>query len=479
MTKTDNCNKLPCLSRMALIIGLIVSFASLQAQPKPINGKASFYADFFHGRKTANGERFNMNGLTAAHKSLPFGTILKVTNTANNKSVMVRINDRGPYVRGRMLDLSLGAAKMIGMTQKGVASVLIEPINNKDAYQDYLEKYENIEYNSVPVIVDAPQQKAEQELYYASEPTKPSQESYNEEQLFASINPNDNYYTSPAPASYNSDAWNETLKYTPEGTFSMGKALIYADAQEGKKMSNGEAYNSSIYTCAHNKYPLGRYLKVTRKNNPDLSVVVKVTDNHPGISDYDIQLSWTAASDLDLFNTNDTEVIIEEIAVTDLDALPDPNQTNTIQPERSVEIAFYNGGAALTGDPVLPSNSSLMAAALSPSLENVSEAKVENKTASGLGLFHLEASRTPENGYGVQVAVLTSYREILELSDKLYASGFQNTMVHSDMVNKQEMLRFIVGPYFSKEDAQICKDKLEKEHVYGMIIRLEPLGIKD
>lgn len=89
-------------------------------------GKASYYADRFHGRLTANGERFNMHELTAAHKSLPFGSMVRVTNLSNGKKVLVRINDRGPYIKGRIIDLSLEAAKEIDLLQKGVTNVLIE-----------------------------------------------------------------------------------------------------------------------------------------------------------------------------------------------------------------------------------------------------------------------------------------------------------------------------------------------------------------
>lgn len=91
-------------------------------------GRASWYGPGFQGRKTANGERYNMGGLTAAHKSLPFGTKLKVTNKRNGKSVVVRINDRGPFVRGRMLDLSKGAATRIGMISSGHGSVCVTKI---------------------------------------------------------------------------------------------------------------------------------------------------------------------------------------------------------------------------------------------------------------------------------------------------------------------------------------------------------------
>jgi rare lipoprotein A len=87
---------------------------------------ASWYGPNFHGRKTANGEVYDQMALTAAHKELPFGTILKVTNPRNGKSAVVRINDRGPYIEGRDLDLSKGAAFAIGMLEKGVVDVEVE-----------------------------------------------------------------------------------------------------------------------------------------------------------------------------------------------------------------------------------------------------------------------------------------------------------------------------------------------------------------
>lgn len=90
-------------------------------------GVASWYGPGFHGRQTANGERYNQNGYTAAHKSLPFGTKVKVTNLRNGQSVMVRINDRGPFIRGRVIDLSAGAARVIGVS--GTAPVRLEVLN--------------------------------------------------------------------------------------------------------------------------------------------------------------------------------------------------------------------------------------------------------------------------------------------------------------------------------------------------------------
>jgi len=85
--------------------------------------KASWYGVPFHGRQTANGERYNMYGLSAAHKSLPFGTKVTVTNLKNGKQVTVPINDRGPYIAGRAIDLSFGAASALDMLHDGVANV--------------------------------------------------------------------------------------------------------------------------------------------------------------------------------------------------------------------------------------------------------------------------------------------------------------------------------------------------------------------
>jgi rare lipoprotein A len=88
-------------------------------------GLASFYGSELHGRKTASGERFNKNALTAAHRAYPFGTTLRVTNLSNNRSVVVRVNDRGPFVRKRIIDVSYAAARSIGMVGRGVARVRV------------------------------------------------------------------------------------------------------------------------------------------------------------------------------------------------------------------------------------------------------------------------------------------------------------------------------------------------------------------
>lgn len=93
---------------------------------KSVVGEASFYGKEFEGRKTASGERYHGDELTAAHRTLPFGTRLKVTNLANDRSVKVVVNDRGPHRRHRVIDLSRRAAKELGMLRSGVARVRVE-----------------------------------------------------------------------------------------------------------------------------------------------------------------------------------------------------------------------------------------------------------------------------------------------------------------------------------------------------------------
>jgi len=92
----------------------------------PWEGEASWYGTAFHGRRSANGERYNMYELTAAHRTLPLGTEVKVKNLDNDRSVTVVITDRGPFVEGRIIDVSFAAAQVLGMLDDGIARVRIE-----------------------------------------------------------------------------------------------------------------------------------------------------------------------------------------------------------------------------------------------------------------------------------------------------------------------------------------------------------------
>jgi rare lipoprotein A len=114
------------------ITSLLLSACASQGQVDPhgyhAEGQASYYGARHHGNKTASGERFDQNALTAAHRSLPFGSRVQVTNLRNDKTVVVRINDRGPYAKKRIIDLSQKAAEQLDMLRDGVVPVRVEQL---------------------------------------------------------------------------------------------------------------------------------------------------------------------------------------------------------------------------------------------------------------------------------------------------------------------------------------------------------------
>jgi rare lipoprotein A len=104
-----------------VLVGVAVLFSLFG--PYYETGIASWYGPGFHGNRTANGEVYDMNGISAAHKTLPFGTIVRVVDLETGRSIVVRINDRGPFIEGRIIDLSKGAAEKLGMVQRGIVPV--------------------------------------------------------------------------------------------------------------------------------------------------------------------------------------------------------------------------------------------------------------------------------------------------------------------------------------------------------------------
>lgn len=117
------------IALMALVVGCGPKQPTVKETTGKKIGLASYYGKKFHGRRTASGERFNMHAMTAAHPQLPFGTKVRVTNLKNKRTITVRINDRGPFIKGRIIDLSYAAAKKIGMLSDGVVKVKIAIVN--------------------------------------------------------------------------------------------------------------------------------------------------------------------------------------------------------------------------------------------------------------------------------------------------------------------------------------------------------------
>lgn len=126
-----------------LVLFFVLSLVSIVGSAKTITGVTSYYHPSLHGGLTANGERYNKREFTAAHRNLPFGTKLKVTDPETKRSVIVKVNDRGPFVKGRVLDLSDAAARSLGIKKKGIACVQITVIKRPDRNEnkpDYADK---------------------------------------------------------------------------------------------------------------------------------------------------------------------------------------------------------------------------------------------------------------------------------------------------------------------------------------------------
>ena len=134
----------------ALLLLVILGCAAYRVEELPTTsvpvgwrqrGYASWYGPKFHGRRTASGEVFNMYSLTAAHRTLPLGTYVRVTNLKNGRSVVVKINDRGPFVRGRIIDLSYAAARRLGMVRDGVVPVEIVVLGTPQEASSYYSRF--------------------------------------------------------------------------------------------------------------------------------------------------------------------------------------------------------------------------------------------------------------------------------------------------------------------------------------------------
>ncbi len=138
------------LYSVALSASLSISFAQKE------HGKASYYSKKATGARTASGERIHHDSLTCAHKLYPFGTNLKVTNLTNGKSVIVKVIDRGPFGRGRIIDLSWGAAKAIGMLSQGVAPVKVERQDNPIPFRPEETKLPKIDFEVLETDFDLP-----------------------------------------------------------------------------------------------------------------------------------------------------------------------------------------------------------------------------------------------------------------------------------------------------------------------------------
>lgn len=148
----------------------LMAFTVSGACQEAMHGKASYYGNKFHGRRTSSGEQYHRDSLTCAHRSLPFGTLLKVRNKKNNREVVVRVTDRGPFGPGRIVDLSLAAAKEIDMIAAGVVNVEVTRVDEAVPAKAEKEEYGKTRYALPERIIDINYASYLNEKVFNSEP---------------------------------------------------------------------------------------------------------------------------------------------------------------------------------------------------------------------------------------------------------------------------------------------------------------------
>ncbi|MCC7203387.1 MAG: septal ring lytic transglycosylase RlpA family protein [Nitrospirae bacterium] len=163
------------------IVALVVSSCTLPAHRSPYaagyveRGIASWYGEDFHGKPTSSGEIYNMYDLTAAHKLMPLGTVAKITNLENDQSVVVKINDRGPFVDGRIIDLSYSAAREIGMAEKGLSRVEIKVLKWGESLTDFTVQVGSFELEENAIRLKEKLNRRYQDVYIKTFGTKDKQ----------------------------------------------------------------------------------------------------------------------------------------------------------------------------------------------------------------------------------------------------------------------------------------------------------------
>lgn len=164
-------NRMQIKKILFFAVALFLLLDTVAQRVESTKGMASYYSSSLHGRRTSDGSKYHRDSLTCAHRTLPFGTLLKVRNTANNKEVIVRVTDRGPFARGRVVDLSFAAAKEISMISSGVARVEVEQVSSEEARLFALNK--KAEKQKIELKLYDP---ARGDYYAASEWTKQEEE---------------------------------------------------------------------------------------------------------------------------------------------------------------------------------------------------------------------------------------------------------------------------------------------------------------
>lgn len=493
-------------------------------------GKASFYGGYFNGRKTANGEIFNENKLTAAHRTLPFGTVLKVTRLDNHQSVLVTVNDRGPYVGNRVLDLSKSAAREIGMVDKGVTEVIIETVSMgkpsmypntepfamvkpakpahktkkrevkddprkgliPEEYADYSSDNRTAKANNkeVPELIIADgiilegsdrtgafkqySQNAETPSYNSENTVQFALNTTNtESEVFASDAVVE-VFEKPAEAQetteVESDGISATSNYVNPISYRGGAK------EEGVVLPYTSDFEGKATASGEMyygwDYTVGHSsypfgtMLKIKRKSNGYSVIVKVNDRVGTASQPIFYLSKAAAESLELANGGGADV--EVIPIT-LEEIASMTVSSTAGTEVTQSDTYTN---STYQHPEVAQNVEM---AVPVQIAQAHDDYVAMEDFNENTVAHFSSENIDNEGFGLKIASFTDVKNALQTLEQIANRGYEKLLVQSDIANNEINFHVFAGPFSSKDEAMYYKSQLAGAKITSNVVFLEPV----
>ena len=421
-------------------------------------GNAAYYADKLHGRPTASGELYDKNAYTTAHKTLPFGTIIKVTNLENNKTVNVKVNDRGPFQPNKMVDLSRAAAEQIDLIKKGVVMVEIEILgddaitlpdvnNTAQANIDFnapaisRNDVATANTNTQAILQNQSNQQQINNTIPETQPYNPVTESKNTRDVLIDVP-----QTSALTAGNTIQASPASIEIDQVGFVQRGKAIFYPGNRSGKVTVTGEEYNMNQLIAAHPNIQLNSIVKVTNLDNGNM-VMVRINDR-PSTQDLNnetvIALSLKAAETLGLTEQGTADVKLEVINTGNAIEAPvtavakNSLNNNIIEQEQQL----------LTAEEIVANRTQTLAGIIQP-----------------VNTYDLNGNIKNLTGFGIQVASYNNQLNAVEKALEFEKLQFNQISIQAGWSNGQKSYRVLIGDFVSKEAAQPLVEFLKSKEL--------------
>jgi len=406
-------------------------------------GNAAYYADKLHGRPTASGEIYDKNAYTTAHKTIPFGTIVKITNLENGKSINLKVNDRGPFHPDKMVDVSRVAAEYLDIIKQGVAPVQLEIMGN-DAIV-------------LPSQATA-QQNTNTTIDFSAPAVSLNQQNVSSQQNTVNTLPKTQPYIAPKTRSVGQNLPKtssltslNTIQASPSsieidqvGFVQRGSAAFYNAERNGKITVTGEEYNSSQLVAAHPNIQLNSLVKVTNLNNGS-EVNVRINDR-PASKELDQQkiiiLSEKAAQTIGMLESGATDVKLEII-----------NSGNN-------NVTQLNTTSLDTNDPI---------EILTPEEQIANRIEILANKIKPVNTYNLLGEVLAPEGFGIQVAAYNNEVNALEKALEFEALQFKNILIQAGWSNGERSYRVLIGQFRHKEDTAPLMEFLKSKELKPFI----------